>query len=753
MKSNLSKVFWCLCLCAILLSAPLQADTRAEYERYVATYNEYRNAITEKRSEAEIKELQAEFKAAKAQYEGNFSKTTDTPFGVTTQDEAQAPANTDTEEKIKISDLDSEEPQAKKVTKLPSGLEKILRDLWSEKGRKNPDAAMKLLTAYIKANPGSKFNDFARYELAKAYELLKDDNKRAELVLKTIGTRNPNSKYAKLAKERMKYLAAGKQYKQWQQALGSSYGVSQDKYSKYRETSWLAFPVKVTRWFGYAGKLVKFNKNQDNFEKFMIYYENLGAKFAPPVEVTFDKFKVAVGETTTDSDVSLHYYNPSAWYSRWKILSEAQHSIDIQYFIVNKDIFGMSLLGMLYKKAKEGLKIRIMMDSRGTKALTKKLQGQDYLQELVEMPNVEVKVFNPYHSNLVSFVTDFRKIMSSNHDKILVVDEEYAIVGGRNISIDYFLSRNDHPSSFRDCDVVIKNSEVAQQLSYAFDEEFAKKKTFVISKELWGNIDIMSDDLWAAYDVMESHIRNEPFKMRKDANNKYVKAAAEWNSVVSEYKDLKDYTGFDPFENSYQCPVKIIDKHSLGGPRNDITDQMIKYIDGCKKEVLIQNPYVVLTDRMFAALKRAGERGVKVIIHTNSPYSTDSLATQAMFYADFKRIMKDIPGVRVFVFYKDGKLHAKNWVFDSKIGVVGTYNLDYMSEQINSEVVAAVRSTGFAKELRNEIMSDIADSKEYEVEVNDKGEVKTIVGPDDIPGKNFWLLKTLSKFTVFKKLI
>jgi putative cardiolipin synthase len=369
------------------------------------------------------------------------------------------------------------------------------------------------------------------------------------------------------------------------------------------------------------------------------------------------------------------------------------------------------------------------------------------------MPNVEVKVFNPFHSNLVSFVTDFRKIMSSNHDKILVVDGEYAIVGGRNISMDYFLTSNDHPTAFRDCDVVIRNREIAEQLSYAFGEEFAKKKTYVIGKELWGNIDIMSSDLMAAYDTMDSHIRNEPFKARKGADDKYEKAASEWNSVLSEYKELGDYTGFDPLENAYDCPVKIVDKHSLGGPRNDITDQMIKYIDGCKKEVLIQNPYVVLTDRMFAALKRAGKRGVKVIIHTNSPYSTDSLATQAMFYADFKRVMSEIPGVRVFVFYKDGKLHAKNWVFDSKIGVVGTYNLDYMSEQINSEVVAAVKSTEFSKELRDEIMSDVADSKEYLVEVNDKGEVKTIVGPDDIPGKNFWLLKTLSKFTIFKKLI
>jgi putative cardiolipin synthase len=191
----------------------------------------------------------------------------------------------------------------------------------------------------------------------------------------------------------------------------------------------------------------------------------------------------------------------------------------------------------------------------------------------------------------------------------------------------------------------------------------------------------------------------------------------------------------------------------MGGPRNDITDQIVKYIDGCRREVLIQNPYVVLTERMFNALKRAGRRGIPIIMHTNSPASTDSLATQAMFYADWKRIFKEIPGIKIYVYKGSNKLHAKNWVFDRKIGVVGTYNLDYLSEQINSEVVAAVNSSEFSKQLRDEIFNDINISEQYQFSVNDKGEVESVLGPDDLQGKNFWLLKVLSKFTIFKKLI
>ncbi len=732
-------------------NVPASADARSDYESYLSAYNAYRNAVNEGRPASEVQGYLNAYKAAKALYEGNLNKATNTATALETGTATEA--DTVSEAATFVATGEGERSAAVAQQQLPTGLRRILEQLWSEKGRKDPDQAMKLLAGFIESSAGSKYADLARYELAKAYELLKDDVKTASTLLAQIGRNDPNSKLALLAKERINYLAAGQKHLQWKNALNATYGVSQAGYEKYRNTSWLAFPVKVTRWFGYAGKMLDFNKTQSDFEKFQVWYEEMGSRFAPSVDVTFDKFKVANGNGNELSEISLFYSNSKAWYSRWKCLEEAKSSIDIQYFIMEKDIFGYSLLGMLLKKAQQDVKIRLLLDARGTKQLTRKLLGQDFLQELSEFDNVEIKVFNPVHTNLLSVFTDPRKLIASNHDKIVVVDEEISIIGGRNVSMDYFLEPEDHPGAYRDCDVVVKSTEVAKQLDSAFDEEFAKLKSFKISKELWGNIDIMSDPLNAAYDTMYNHMLNESFVARKGANKKYLTAAADFMKELSGYGHLRDFSGFDPFASAIQAPVKIIDKHSLGGPRNDITDQMIKYIDGCKREILLQNPYVVLTERMFNALKRAGKRGIPIIMHTNSPASTDSLATQAMFYADWKRIFKEIPGIKIYVYKGSNKLHAKNWVFDRKIGVVGTYNLDYLSEQVNSEVVAAVKSAEFSKELRDGIFSDIAKSAQYQVNINEKGEVESVLGPDDLQGKKFWLLKTLSKFTIFKKLI
>ncbi len=93
---------------------------------------------------------------------------------------------------------------------------------------------------------------------------------------------------------------------------------------------------------------------------------------------------------------------------------------------------------------------------------------QDILQEMGQYKNAEIKVFSPVLDNLASMFSDLRKIISSNHDKIIVVDSEYSIIGGRNVSKDYYLDSSDHSGAYRDCDVLIKDVTVAKELRSAF---------------------------------------------------------------------------------------------------------------------------------------------------------------------------------------------------------------------------------------------------------------------------------------------
>ena len=152
-------------------------------------------------------------------------------------------------------------------------------------------------------------------------------------------------------------------------------------------------------------------------------------------------------------------------------------------------------------------------------------------------------------------------------------------------------------------------------------------------------------------------------------------------------------------------------------------------MDAAQKTIYLQNPYVVLTDTARAALQRASDRGVKIIFSTNSPASTDSLSTQAFFLLDWKELLRDMPNAEIHCFKGDTQLHAKVFSFDDEIAVIGTYNMDPLSEQINSEVVVAVKAKAFAMRNRLRIDKDIERSIEYKIEVTKDGEIKELVGP------------------------
>lgn len=465
------------------------------------------------------------------------------------------------------------------------------------------------------------------------------------------------------------------------------------------------------------------------------------------VEEVFDRIKT----NSVDPNARIRFLpeNVDSWFARWHVLENAKESIDVTYFIVEQDIFGMSMLGMLMKKARAGLKIRLMVDARGTKGLTRKFIGQDVLQEMVKFKNVEIRVFNPVHRKLWALFDDLRKITASNHDKIILVDNEYLITGGRNVSMSYFVSPKDVKTVYRDTDVVIQSKKVAQQAKLAFDEEFKAGGIFKIYKDLFGNADTMSRELDLAYNVMRRFITGGglfkvPSPNLSKETNKLLK---KYNDEIAQYKSMQHFASFRLFEGQRRYPTRILDKHSINGPRNDITNNLIAMIDASQREVIIQNPYVVLTEAAMAALKRASDRGVKVIIHTNSPMSSDSLLTQAMFLNDWRQILKDMPNVRIFGYKLATKLHSKVFVFDKKIAVIGTYNMDYVSEQINSEVIAVIKSAPFATQVACRIYEDMKHSHEYRIKVERDGKITTVFGPETHSDK-----KVIDRLNMLRKL-
>jgi phosphatidylserine/phosphatidylglycerophosphate/cardiolipin synthase-like enzyme len=469
-------------------------------------------------------------------------------------------------------------------------------------------------------------------------------------------------------------------------------------------------------------------------------YSNVNQLFNA-VETADDSFDIS-------SQVRLINDNPTAWMARWHILKNAKKSIDTTYFILDKDLFGMAFLGLLRKKAEQGLSINIMIDGSGVKDFKATFLGQDYMQELLQFENVKIRTFNPYSKNILKlFVGQAKKFMASNHDKIIVVDNQLCMTGGRNIAHHYFVHPDDDETVYLDTDVLIKGKGPSTQLSIAFKEEFERMSNWALDEDSFGNWKERATELNIVYEVMDNFLFNKSFdpiykkyKDHKDLIDKYV----EETSHCPRNQGMNDFV---PFLDNRLADVKILDKHSVNDERNDITTAVINAMDACKEEIIIQNPYVVMTKRARAAIVRASRRGVKIIILSNSPDSSDSLLTQAMFVIDWKELLRDAPNCEIWAMKGPNKLHAKTFIFDKKISIVGTYNMDPMSEQINSEVVAMINDEDFSLIHRDSIMTRLENAWKYEIKINSKGQIEEAFGPDSHADKSALRKVKLLSFT------
>ena len=423
--------------------------------------------------------------------------------------------------------------------------------------------------------------------------------------------------------------------------------------------------------------------------------------------------------------------NPEAWYARWHMIDGAKKTIDTTYYIVDDDIFGRAFLGLLFKKAKEGVQIRLMIDSRGSKGFARTWVGQDFLQEMTEYPNVQIRIYNPVHTALLRLPEDIRSAVASDHQKLLIVDGEWFITGGRNISHTYMADRTEDEEAFRDCDVLIQGGAAPAQAKVAFEEEWEKPANAHIQPDRLGNWVSRNLDLELARRVMQAHMMGlDPVSGVTDGT--LAKKLAVLQEEVAPYQGDRAYAAFRPFQGERSYPVLLLGKHSLyHNERNDITPNLQKLFDAAQTEILIQNPYVVLTDGAKAALKRASDRGVKISIWTNSPESSDVALTQALFLREWKGLLKDIPNLRIFAVDGHNKLHAKVFVFDRKVSVVGSYNMDSLSEEVNAEDVAVINCPGFSEMCAHRVEHDMHESVEYKIRVAADGSVEQVTGPSD----------------------
>ena len=392
-----------------------------------------------------------------------------------------------------------------------------------------------------------------------------------------------------------------------------------------------------------------------------------------------------------------------AWLSEY-----AEKTIDIQYFIFSMDNVGLIACDYLIRAADRGVKVRIIVDDIMVDA-----DIQDILT-FASHENITVKIYNPgvnlgknLFSKLKKFTTDFRAANQRMHNKTFIVDDKVVITGGRNIADEYF--DYDHEYNFRDRDILLLG-KVSQNINTSFSQFWDSD----LSKDVTTIIDDLPTNATAEnrFDKLHEYACN-PENFWPQVRNRIANLPSTFKTI----NESGDLVWLDNVQFISDDPGKNDGENGLGGGGRSTT-ALIDLVKNAKSSIEIQTPYLITTTLAQNLFKEATARGVKIRILTNSLASTDNVEVFSSYQTDRERLLKT--GIRIFEFRPDAAerlsimtgelqetlehkpifgLHAKSMVIDNKITVVGTFNLDPRSANLNTECVVIVNSTQISERV------------------------------------------------------
>ena len=398
---------------------------------------------------------------------------------------------------------------------------------------------------------------------------------------------------------------------------------------------------------------------------------------------------------------------------RLALIDSAVSSIDIQTYLWYPDNVGRMILERAVLAAQRGVHVRMIVDDLLT-------AGQDQLiRELENHPNIEFRLFNPWKgrdlgSRGAEMIAEMERLNSRMHDKLMIVDGNAAIVGGRNIGDHYYGLSNAY--NFHDLDL-LGFGHIARQANGMFDHFW--NSTWVVSA-----VNLATDP--------DPEFAKEKWRIIQEKN----RTAAELQAFPREPKDWSAelaavakqlYPG-----TSYLVYDEATEKEAIS---QHLIQAMFAFMNQAEKELLITNAYIIPGQRGIDFIQQLTDRGVKTRILTNSLASHDVPAVNSHYKywrddfinagAELYELRAD-PAIRSIVEVPPAKaefigLHTKSVVVDRRYVFIGSMNLDPRSANINTEAGAFVDSPGLGEALAEVMERDMRPVNAWQVLLNDKG--------------------------------
>ncbi len=204
------------------------------------------------------------------------------------------------------------------------------------------------------------------------------------------------------------------------------------------------------------------------------------------------------------------------------------------------------------------------------------------------------------------------------------------------------------------------------------------------------------------------HWKDTGLRMEGDAVRSFtVMFLNMWNAY---HKSETDYAPFLRATEEQGRAERGIVQPYCDSPLDDENLAENVYLDilaQAKRYVYIFTPYLVIDSEMQSALTLAAKRGVDVRIVT--PGVPDKKVVYRLTRSYYATLLR--AGVRIYE-YSPGFLHAKSFVCDDRVAVVGTVNMDYRSLFLHFECGALLLDSPVIEDIKQDALRTIAESRE-----------------------------------------
>lgn len=474
-----------------------------------------------------------------------------------------------------------------------------------------------------------------------------------------------------------------------------------------------------------------------------------------PSHALADPGQTALGRSFAQAEAehpgeSAFYLLPTgvdAFIARAAAAQAAQHTLDVQYYIVHDGLTTRFLLDRLLKAANRGVRVRLLVDDTAS-------HGKDYnVAGISAHPNIEVRVFNALYGGrgsgagrALGMLSDLGRLHRRMHNKLWLADGVIGIVGGRNLGDEYFAARSD--VNFADLDVAAIGPVVGE-LSQSFDAYWNSE--WAVPIEAFVAHPPTSSDLEQAGRELDRYLQSP--EVRETDYARRLQAS----QFLADLRSTKVPLVWAPAHAVWDEPGKI---GSENRPDESLLlSTRLRTLAGeVEKELLLVSPYFVPGAAGVESLTEMVNRGVQVTVLTNALQATDVAAVHsgyAPYRSDLVRggvqlyEMRATAGASkantdrsLLIGSSAASLHTKALVFDRRAVFIGSPNLDPRSGIWNTEVGVFVESPELAEQCWALARHGLRPANSYRLELRDQAE-------DGSGGRLVWVTEEEGKTAAY----